>query len=91
MAFFLTLLSIAFCYLSPADMLPTSAPVWAAWLCAFSCAGLLYLCYFPVAVGVLAWVALVPLFVLVKLPGRPRFLYLSCWLAAMAFHWSATR
>src|SRR4051794_30333732 len=70
--------------------LPAAAPAtpsaWPAVLCAFSAAGLLYLCYFPVSAGALAWVALVPLLALVRMPRRR--VYLSCFLAAMVFHWA---
>jgi apolipoprotein N-acyltransferase len=64
-----------------------TAPAWAMWLCPLAGAALLYLSYFPAAIGPLGWVALVPLLVLVRLPGRPKRLYLSCWLSALAFHW----
>ncbi len=57
------------------------------WLCPLLSAGLLYLAYFPVGWGWLAWVALVPWLVLVRRAGRPRFLYLACWLGGLAFHW----
>jgi apolipoprotein N-acyltransferase len=55
--------------------------------CALTCAGLLYLCYFPVAAGWLAWVALVPLLVLVRSPARARTLYLWAWVGGLAFYW----
>ena len=54
---------------------PIPAPAWVSWLGVFTAAGLLYLCYFPVAIGALAWIALVPWLVLVRLPagtGRPK-------------------
>jgi apolipoprotein N-acyltransferase len=59
----------------------------ALWLAPAASAVLLYLSYFPVAWGWLAWVALVPLLVLVRLPGRPRRLYLACWVGGLLFHW----
>src|SRR5262245_53948061 len=68
---------------APAAAVPSA---WPPLLCAFSAAGLLYLCYFPVSAGALAWVALVPLLALVRMPRRR--VYLSCFLAAMAFHWA---
>src|SRR5262249_17763060 len=55
------------------------------WLAPLVSAALLYLCYFPVAIGWLCWVALVPWLCLVRLPGRPRRLYLATWLGAVAF------
>ncbi len=59
----------------------------ALWLAPSASALLLYLAYFPVAWGALAWVALVPLLLLVRLPGRPRRLYLACWVGGLLFHW----
>jgi apolipoprotein N-acyltransferase len=52
-------------------------------------AGLLWLCYFPAACGWLAWIALVPLLGLVRLPARPYVLYLSAWLSGLIFHLTA--
>jgi apolipoprotein N-acyltransferase len=49
-------------------------------------AGLLYLCYFPVAWGWIGWVALVPLLGLVRSPVRPRTIYLSAWCGGLAFY-----
>src|SRR4051812_29054324 len=62
---------------------------WSPWLCALASAVALYLCYFPVSFGALAWVALVPLLALVRLPARPRTIYLACFAGSMAFHWAA--
>lgn len=58
----------------------------AVWLAPLASAGLLYLSFFPVACGWLAWVALVPLLCLVRLPGRPRRRYLAAWLGGLAFY-----
>jgi apolipoprotein N-acyltransferase len=58
----------------------------ALWLASFLGGGLLYLCFFPVAWGWLAWVALVPWLCLVRAPARPRGLYLAAWLGALAFY-----
>ena len=52
-------------------------------------AGLLWLCYFPVNWGWLAWVALVPLLVLVRATARPRVVYLSAWIGGLAFYFPA--
>jgi apolipoprotein N-acyltransferase len=60
---------------------------WLVWLCPLASAALLYLAFFPVAWGWLGWVALVPGLVLVRQPGRPRFLYLACLAGGIAFHW----
>ena len=50
-------------------------------------AGVLWLCYFPMAWGFLAWVALVPLLTLVRSNARPRTIYLSAWLGGLVFFW----
>jgi apolipoprotein N-acyltransferase len=47
--------------------------------------GLLWLCYFPAACGWLAWVALVPLLCLVRMPRR-RLLYLAAYAGGLAFY-----
>jgi apolipoprotein N-acyltransferase len=52
-------------------------------------AGLLWLSFFPVAWGWLAWFSLVPLLVLVRWPGRGRTRFLVGWLAGLAFYWPA--
>ncbi len=56
-----------------------------ALLLALTTGGLLWLCYFPLAWGWLAWIALVPLLGLVRSPARPRIIYLSAWLAGLLF------
>src|SRR5262249_11871894 len=48
-------------------------------------AGLLYLCFFPVGWGWLAWVALVPLLVLVRAEASGRRLFFCAWLGGLAF------
>ena len=50
-------------------------------------AGLLFLCYFPVAWGALAWFALMPLLCLARSQVRPRTLYFYAYLAGSAFFW----
>ncbi len=52
---------------------------------ALATAGLLWLCYFPVAWGWLAWVALVPLLSLVRAETRGRRVFLCAWLGGLAF------
>jgi apolipoprotein N-acyltransferase len=54
---------------------------------ALATAGLLWLCYFPVAWGWLGWVALVPLLALVRADASPRRIKLCAWLAGLAFFW----
>src|SRR5262245_16637081 len=54
---------------------------------ALASAGLLWLCFFPVAWGFLGWVALVPLLALVRAEASPRRIKLCAWLAGSAFFW----
>jgi apolipoprotein N-acyltransferase len=56
---------------------------------ALATAGLLWLCYFPVSCGWLAWVALVPLLCLVRTTLPARRVYLFAWLSGLAFFWPA--
>ena len=58
-------------------------------LAALATAGLLWLSYFPVNCGWLAWFALVPLLVLVRATARPRLVYLCAWLGGLAFYFPA--
>jgi apolipoprotein N-acyltransferase len=60
-----------------------------ALLLALMAGGLLWLCYFPVAWGWLAWFALVPLLALVRSPARPWAIYLSAWAGGLVFCLSA--
>ncbi len=48
---------------------------------------LLYLCFFPVAWGWLAWGALVPLLLLARSRMRPVTIYTFALLAGLAFYW----
>src|SRR4051812_33445509 len=56
---------------------------------ALASAAFLWLSFFPVAWGWLAWVSLVPLLVLVRRPCRGRTRFLVGWLAGLAFYWPA--
>jgi apolipoprotein N-acyltransferase len=47
---------------------------------------LLWLCYFPADWGWLAWLALVPLLVLVRSPARASRIYLCAWAGGLAFY-----
>jgi apolipoprotein N-acyltransferase len=48
---------------------------------------LLWACHFPLALGWLAWVALVPVLCLVRSDGRPRNIYLAAWAGGLIFFW----
>ena len=56
---------------------------------ALTTGGLLWMCHFPVACGWLAWVALVPLFTLIRSRARARTVYLSAFAGGLLFYWSA--
>lgn len=45
---------------------------------------LLYLCYFPVNAGFLAWVALVPFLFLLRANARPRRIYLAAFVGGLS-------
>ena len=55
------------------------------WLAPLASAGLLYLCFFPVAWSWLAWGAMVPVLCLVRLPGSPRWIKCAAYLGGLAF------
>jgi apolipoprotein N-acyltransferase len=58
-----------------------------ALLLGLATSGLLYLCYFPVNWGWLAWACLVPFLALVRRPTRrPRRLYLCAYAAGLVFY-----
>lgn len=46
---------------------------------------LLWMCYFPLALGWLSWVALVPFLTLTRAQARPRRIYWSAYLAGLVF------
>ena len=50
-------------------------------------AALLWSCYFPLAQGWLAWIALVPFLSLVRSFSRPRVVYWSAFAGGLAFFW----
>src|SRR5947208_2949439 len=82
---------LAAVYAKPAAV-PWATPERRLVLCALATSALLYLCYFPVAGGFLAWVALVPLIGLVRSAARPRWVYGSAYLCGLAIfvpaiHW----
>ena len=55
-------------------------------LAALLTAGLLWLCYFPMAWGWLGWAALVPLLCLVRSQAKAWCVYLTAWLAGIVFY-----
>jgi apolipoprotein N-acyltransferase len=70
----------------PGEQLRSTRAAWLVWLAPLAGAGLLWLSVFPVACGWLAWFALVPVLTLVRSPARPRLVYLSAYLAGLAFY-----
>jgi apolipoprotein N-acyltransferase len=54
-------------------------------LLAVTTGGLLWLCYFPLALGWLAWLALVPFLALARSSDRSRVIYLSAWVGGLVF------
>jgi apolipoprotein N-acyltransferase len=73
----------------PADTRAAARLPQASWLQlalpALASAGLLWSCYFPLGLGVLAWVALVPLLSLVRARASGRRLFFCAWLGGLAF------
>jgi apolipoprotein N-acyltransferase len=47
----------------------------------------MYLSFYPLAWGWLAWIALVPLLCLVRSEARPRNIYFAAWFGGLAFFW----
>jgi apolipoprotein N-acyltransferase len=76
--------------MAPAEKKAPAGPVAESFgfaLFAASLSGMLmWLCHFPMALGWLAWVALVPLLYLVRMPGPPRRVYGCTWLAGVIFY-----
>lgn len=70
---------------APSSTLPSYQLMALALMSAF----LLWLCYFPVDWGWLAWLALVPLLVLVRTRARARWVYLAAWMNGLAFYYPA--
>src|SRR5947209_18477373 len=58
---------------------------------ALASAALLWACFFPLAWGWLAWVALVPLLALLRHQARPWALYFSALLGGLAFYLTVLR
>jgi apolipoprotein N-acyltransferase len=70
-------------------------PWWAAFLRLYApplaTAALLWACFFPLAWGWLAWVALVPLLALVRHTARPWAVYFSALVGGLAFYLTVLR
>src|SRR5215467_4869945 len=62
---------------------------WPRLLPALATGGLLWLCYFPMAWGWLAWVALVPLLCLVRSEASSKRVFFCAWAGALIFFWAA--
>src|SRR6516165_10498101 len=58
-------------------------------LCCAATAGLLWLSYFPVDCGWLAWIALVPFLAMVQARVRTGQLLVYAWLTGLLFYWPA--
>jgi apolipoprotein N-acyltransferase len=71
----------------PASAAPAPRSAWLPCLLAAGLSGgLLYACYYPLALGwCLGWIALVPLLTLVRAQARPRVLYLSAYCGGACF------
>src|SRR5215831_4570073 len=54
---------------------------------ALATGGLLYACYFPLACGWLAWVALVPLLALVRSGASKKRIFFCAWAGGLLFFW----
>jgi apolipoprotein N-acyltransferase len=54
-------------------------------------ASLLWLCYFPMNCGWLAWIALVPLLCLVRSPARAWWVYLAAWVGGLVFFFACVQ
>lgn len=70
------------------DVIQSRAPARGAWLCSLAFGGLLWASFAPLEWGPLAWLALVPLLLLVRIETRTRRMYLAvfggAWLSIMA-------
>ncbi len=53
---------------------------------ALTSGALLWLCFFPVGLGLLIWIALAPLLALVRSSAHPGHVYLSAWLGGFSFY-----
>lgn len=67
---------------APASFL---GPRMANYLAALLCSMLLLICYYPLAQGWLAWVALAPLLCLVRANLSAKMVFLLAWLSGLAF------
>jgi apolipoprotein N-acyltransferase len=56
------------------------------YLAALASGAMLYASFFPLNLGFLAWIALVPFLFLVRSPARPRHVYLAAFTCGLAFY-----
>jgi apolipoprotein N-acyltransferase len=70
----------------PAPSAGQRSSAWGLLVLAGISAGLLWACYFPLAWGGLAWLALVPLLFLVRATLHPFKIFLIAWFAGLAFY-----
>jgi apolipoprotein N-acyltransferase len=66
--------------------IPSSTPVKPLYLMAAASGVLLYASFFPLNLGFLIWVALVPLFFLIRSDARPRHVYLAAFCGGLLFY-----
>ncbi len=64
---------------------PLRAPARGAWVLSLLTAGMLWASFPPLDFGPLAWVALVPILLLVRIPQRTRWMYLALYVGGLAF------
>ncbi len=70
----------------PNETAKSTPAVMPLYLAAIASGGLLYTSFFPLNLGFLAWVALVPLLFLVRSTARSRHIYLAAFVGGLAFY-----
>jgi apolipoprotein N-acyltransferase len=69
----------------PIPISDLASRIWPLALPSLATATLLLFCYYPLAWGWLAWVALVPFVALVRTRARARWVYLWAWITGLCF------
>lgn len=69
--------------------MPVKQSLWPCLAPALVSAGLLWMCFFPLAWGWLGWVAIVPLLALARVQAAPRRVYFCAYLCGSLFFWPA--